>query len=127
MTERVGRMISLEVGVSDESAGANVAALLMGESLPTPGMERAITEDSVLMYLHAFEVERSADHTGPAVWVGLRIQYGTNAEAGPIAEWLHETLRQYENPMVLRVDTSQVPIEMEAMTSVIRKKVRDSM
>ncbi len=125
--ERVGRMISMEVGVADKAAGTNVASLMMGESSPRPGSERAITDGSMLTYLRAFNVSESAQHAEPAVWVDFGITYDKNAEADPIVGWLLETLERYGSRMVLRVDTSEVPVEIGAMTALIRKKVQKSM
>lgn len=126
MMERVGRMISMEVGVNDATAGTDVASLMMGESCPKPGSERAITDGSLLRYLRAFEVPESADHTGPAVWVDFGIAYDKNSEADPIIGWLLETLKRYGNHMILRVDTTEVPVEIGAMTTLIRRKVQKS-
>jgi len=126
MIERVGRMISVEVGVADEAAGTNVASLMMGESSPSPGSERAITDGSVLTYLRAFRVSESAERAGPAIWVNFGITYDKNAEAGPIAGWLYSTLTKQDGLQVLRVDTSKTPLEMAAMTTLIRDKVKRS-
>jgi len=126
MTERVGRMISVEVGVADEAAGTNVASLMMGESSPRPGSERTIADGSVLTYLRAFKVSESADRTAPAVWVDFGIAYNSNADADPIAGWLFGTLTKQDGLQVLRVDTSQTPLEMAAMTTLIRDKVKRS-
>ena len=126
MIERVGRMISVEVGVADEATGTNVASLMMGESSPRPGSERTITDGSVLTYLRAFKVSESAEHTDPAVWVDFGITYDKNAEAAPIAGWLFSTLTKQDGLQVLRVDTSKTPLEMAAMTTLIRNKVKRS-
>ena len=126
MTERVGRMISMEVGVGDAAAGKDVASVMMGEASPKPGTERAITAASVVKYLRAFEVPESADHTGPAVWVNFGITYDTNAEADSIAGWLVSTLQQTGTSVTLRVDTSEVALEIAAVTAVIRAKVKES-
>ncbi|MBU0595126.1 hypothetical protein KJ567_00375 [Candidatus Bipolaricaulota bacterium] len=126
MKSRVGRMISLEVGVADEAAGRDIAALMMGESAPKPGSERAVADGSVLSYLRAFKVLESAERTEPAVWVDFGIKYDNNAEADPIVRWLLDTLKKHESTITLRVDTSEIPIEMEAMTELIRKKVEKS-
>jgi len=126
MIERVGRMISVEVGVADEAAGTNVASLMMGESSPRPGSQHTITDGSVLTYLRAFKVSESAERTDPAVWVDFGITYDKNAEADPIAGWLLETLERNGSPMILRVDTTEVPVEVGAITALIRKKVQKS-
>jgi hypothetical protein len=119
-------MISVEVGVADEATGTNVASLMMEESPPRPGSERAITDGSVLKYLRAFKVSESAERTGPAVWVNFRITYDKNAEAEPIADWLFNTLTEQEGLQVLRVDTAKTPLEMAAMTKLLRDKVKRS-
>ena len=116
----------MEVGVADAAAGTDVATLMMGESSPKPGTERAITDGSILRYLRAFEVPESEDHAGPAVWVDFGITYDTNAEADSIARWLLNALKRTGSPMTLRVDTSEVPFEMPAVTAVIRAKLRES-
>jgi len=126
MTERVGRMISVEVGVADEAAGRNVASVMMGESSPKPGSERTISDGSVLRYLRAFKAAESTERTEPAIWVGFGITYSSNAQADPIAGWLFSTLTKQEGLQVLRVDTSKTPLEMTAMTAVIREKVKKS-
>ena len=127
MTERVGRMISLEIGVADEAAGRDIASLMMGESSPKPGSERIVTDGSVLTYLRAFKVLESVERTGPAVWVDFGITYDKNAEADRIVGWLLDALKRHGSPVALRVDTSEIPVEMEAMTALIRKKVEKSM
>ena len=126
MVERVGRMISLEVGVGDEVAGSNIAALMMGESSPDSGSERAITDGSMLRYLRAFSVSEPVDATAPAVWVDFGITYDKNAEADPIVEWLLKMLTQHEGLLVLRIDTTEVPVEEAALSTLIREKVRQS-
>jgi hypothetical protein len=119
-------MISVEVGVANEVAGTTVASLMMGEASPRPGSKRTVTDGSVLTYLRAFKVSDSAECTDPPVWVDFGITYDSNAEADPIVGWLLAALERSESPVILRVDTTEVPVEFEAMTTVIRKKVQKS-
>ena len=126
MAERVGRMISVEVGVADEAAGAGIAELMMGESSPVSGCERAITDGSVLRYLRAFSVPESVEAQRCAVWVDFGITYDENAEADSIVKWLLRTLKTYEGPIVLRIDTTEIPIDEGALSALIREKVRQS-
>jgi len=126
MSERVGRMISIEVGVADEAAGKAVAASMMGEPSPSPGSERSIADGSVLTYLRAFKVAEVMDDTEAAVWVNFGIRYDSNADADPISNWLFNALTEHGHPVALRVDTSSIPCEIEAMTELIRGKVKRS-
>jgi hypothetical protein len=126
MIERKGRMISLEVGVADKAAGIEIASLMMGGSSPKPGDERPMEGVSVLRYLRSFVVADSAERTSPAVWVDFGITYDKNAEADSIVGWLLETLKRHDGPVVLRVDTTEIPLESGPMTALIRKKVETS-
>jgi hypothetical protein len=123
-------MISLEVGVADEAAGIEIASLMMGGPSPKPGTERPMEGVSVLRYLRSFVVpvvpDDSAERTSPAVWVDFGITYDNNAEADPIVGWLFETLKRHDGPVILRVDTTEIPLESGAMTALIRKKVEKS-
>jgi len=123
MTERAGRMISLEVGVADEVVGEEIAALMMGESSPTPGSERTVADGTVLSYLRSFKVQESTERTEPAVWVDFGIRYDKNVEADPLAGWLFDTLKSHASHLTLRVDTSDIALEMGAMSELIRTKV----
>jgi hypothetical protein len=126
MTQRIGRMISMEVGVADEAAGRAIASLMMGEASPSPGTERIVADGSVLTYLRAFNVLERVRGTEPAVWVDFGIRYDSNADADPISGWLFNTLMGHGHPVALRVDTSSIPCEIEAMTALIRSKVKRS-
>jgi len=126
MSERVGRMISIEVGVADETAGKAVAASMMGEPSPSSGSECSIADGSVLKYLRAFKVAEVTDDTEAAVWVSFGIRYDSNVDADPISSWLFRTLTEHGHPVALRVDTSSIPCEIDAMTTLIRSKVKRS-
>jgi len=127
MNQRVGRMISLEIGVEDEGIGKEIAALMMGEPSPAPGSEHAITDGSVLRYLRAFKVLEPSGPTAPGVWVDFGITYDENAAADAIVEWLLDTLGKHVGRLTLKVDTSEVALELEAMTTLIRRKVEQSL
>jgi len=126
MPERVGRMISLEVGVADAAAGRKIASQMMGESSPQPGSVHTVADGSQLTYLRAFEVPERADSTNPAIWVNFSITYDSNAEADALVGWLLDALEQHGSPVTLRVDTSPVAVELDAMTELIRRKIRTS-
>jgi hypothetical protein len=127
MSERVGRMISLEVGVSDTQFGEQIASLLMGSPSPSTGTESKIAEGVVATYLRSFEVPQSPDASGPAVWVGFSIRYDENASTDPIVEWILGALTGTESRITLRVDTSEVPLEREALMKLVRSKLEESL
>ena len=127
MSERVGRIMSLEVGVADEASGKEIESLMMGEPSPRPGSERAITDGSVMTYLRSFKALEPSASTGPSVWVNFAIRYDENAAADAIAEWLLNTLKMHGRPLTLRVNTSEAPLEIGPLTEMVRGKVESSL
>jgi len=126
MSDRVGRMISLEIGVSDVAFGAEIAAMLTAASSPSPGATFTIADGVVLTYLRSFEITQPSSASDPAVWVGFSIRYDENASADPIVEWLMKSLEATASHITLKVDTSRVPVEKEALTKLVRSKVEES-
>jgi hypothetical protein len=119
-------MIALEVGVSDATLGEGIASLLLGAPSPSPGSEFAIADGVVATYLRSFEVAEPSSPSGPAAWVNFSIRYDENASADPIVEWILKALAGKESNITLKVDTSEVPLERGALTTLVRNKVEES-
>jgi hypothetical protein len=127
MAERVGRIMSLEIGVPEEATGTKIASLMMGSPSPTIGSERPIAGSCTLTYLRSFKAPEPAATSGPAVWVDFAIRYDENASADSIAEWLLNTLQAFKDTIALRLNTTDVPLDAEPLTKMVHGKVELSL
>ncbi len=123
METRAGRMISIEVGVRDESTAREVESALMDKPSPSPGDERAITEHTTLKFLRSFDVSETAAPNEPSIWVDFTIRYSEPAEADPIAEGLVVALGDRQDDISLRLDKTDVAVKKEAVRRVLEKRL----